>query len=281
MDATPPAFQQYMLELANARRLEAGAQPLAWSPELGQASSVYVKRISETGRFAHVDELGQTPSQRMRAAGFRFRGYWVAGENLAWKSASAPDGLTADVGKLDVALYNSPSHRRNLLDPRYRLGGVGLTRGALRDEPAVIAAMNFALSGEGVWLTGVAAFDRDGDDRYDPGEGLESVEIVATSDVGEERRTVTRPGGGYDLEVAPGVWSIEARAPDGRRAFGTAAVRRENVKADVHMDGRDDGLAVSAPLTVKVRSVKARFHVATADDRPPNAPVTAVRSIGW
>lgn len=281
MDASLPAFQQYMLELANARRLEAGAQPLAWSPELGQASSVYVRRISETGRFAHVDDLGQTPSQRMRVAGFRFRGYWVAGENLAWKSASAPDGLSADVGKLDVALFNSPSHRRNILDPRYRLGGVGLARGALKDEPAVIAAMNFALSGEGVWLTGVAAFDRDGDDGYDPGEGLEGLEIVATSDTGEERRAQTRPGGGYDLEVVPGVWSIEARAPDGRRAFATVAVRRENVKADVLMGDGESWTRCSAEMRVVVRSEKARFQVATAEDRPRNAPVTAVRSIGW
>ena len=62
----------------------------------------------QQGFFAHVDQTGTTPFDRMRAGGVSFR---AAGENLAL----APTVQIAHDG-----LMNSPGHRANILNPRYR-----------------------------------------------------------------------------------------------------------------------------------------------------------------
>lgn len=270
LDSALPAYEQYLLELTNDRRLEAGAPPLAWSGEIAAVSGVYVRRISETGRFSHTDESGATPSMRLRKAGFTFRGQWAVGENLAWKAASAPEGTTYDVRKLDRALAESPSHLRNMLDPRFRQGGVGLVRAAFQDQTAVIAAMNFVLSGDQVFLTGVAYDDRNRNGRFDPGEQKGGLAIRASSDDGRTARTQTREGGGYDLPVSDGVWTIEAEDADGRTTRTRMLVAGENVKADLLVE-TDSGADAACVTSLRFRVLRPSGRFQTAE-----APIEAV-----
>lgn len=265
LDSALPAYEQYLLELTNDRRLEAGAPPLAWSGEIAAVSEVYVKRISETGRFSHTDDTGATPSMRLRKAGFTFRGRWAVGENLAWKTASAPDGATYDVRRLDRALAESPTHLQNMLDPRYRQGGVGLVRAAFQDQTAMIAAMNFVLSGDQLFLTGVAYADRNRNGRFDPGEQRADMTIRARADDGRTVVTHSRAGGGYDLPVSDGVWTIEAEDASGNTASTRTLVAGENVKADLLVETGPIGLQECvASLRFRVLRPAGRFQTAEA-----------------
>ena len=83
----------------------------------------------QQGFFAHVDESGATPFDRMRAGGVNFR---AAGENLAL----APTVQIAHDG-----LMNSPGHRANILNPRYRRIGIGVADGGMHGK---MFTQNFA-----------------------------------------------------------------------------------------------------------------------------------------
>ena len=83
----------------------------------------------QQGYFAHVDQNGGTPFDRMRAGGAAFR---AAGENLAL----APTVQIAHDG-----LMNSPGHRANILNPRYRRIGIGVADGGMHGK---MFTQNFA-----------------------------------------------------------------------------------------------------------------------------------------
>jgi uncharacterized protein YkwD len=76
-----------------------------------------------------VDQTGKTPFERMREGGVQFS---AAGENLAL----APTVQIAHDG-----LMNSPGHRANILNPRYRRVGIGVADGGMHGK---MFTQNFA-----------------------------------------------------------------------------------------------------------------------------------------
>jgi uncharacterized protein YkwD len=68
--------------------------------------------------FSHTNPDGQSPFDRLRAAGVT---YLAAAENIAY-------GYTTAAGVLEAWL-NSEGHRRNLENCRYTHHGVGLRNG--------------------------------------------------------------------------------------------------------------------------------------------------------
>jgi uncharacterized protein YkwD len=73
--------------------------------------------------FEHIGPRGQTPLARLRAVGYisSSRGYEV-GENIAWATLglATPRAIVA-------AWMASPGHRANILDPRFRETGIGVS----------------------------------------------------------------------------------------------------------------------------------------------------------
>jgi uncharacterized protein YkwD len=71
--------------------------------------------------FEHVGPRGDTPSQRMRAAGYLSgaQGYEV-GENIAFGT-----GWLATPRAIVAAWMGSPGHRANILNARFRDTGIG------------------------------------------------------------------------------------------------------------------------------------------------------------
>ena len=72
------------------------------------------------GYFAHYTPEGESPFDRMNAAGVK---YVSAGENLAL----APTLMLAHNG-----LMNSPGHRANILRPQFGRVGIGIVDGGVR-----------------------------------------------------------------------------------------------------------------------------------------------------
>jgi uncharacterized protein YkwD/uncharacterized membrane protein required for colicin V production len=103
-----------MLKLVNAERARAGLGPLKVDPALVDAARKHSQDMLAQGYFAHVDNEGKSPADRVRASGARF---WVTGENLA---------LAPTVELAHRGLMDSPGHRANILGSQYGRLGIGV-----------------------------------------------------------------------------------------------------------------------------------------------------------
>lgn len=116
-----------MLELVNKVRREKGIDtPLILNDDLRLFSRSYSRIMHDKGFFNHVDDKGQTLITRLSNAGIN---YTKAGEALAYIADADDPVMTAY-----RSLMNSPAHRQALLDPEYRLIGIGVERSPAGDE---------------------------------------------------------------------------------------------------------------------------------------------------
>ncbi len=107
-------------QLANSARSDSNVQPLL---DLDQEITALARRHSEAmrdqGFFGHNGPDGGIGA-RLRAAGVSFS---AAGENLA-----KLDRPSDPAGQAHSLFMGSPEHRDVMLDPRFRLAGVGVAR---------------------------------------------------------------------------------------------------------------------------------------------------------
>lgn len=228
--------------------------PLVFSEPLIQAARSHSRWMLETDQFGHQGPGDQdTPGDRMTIAGYRFDPPYRWSENVAWRGQTV---LPPDVTTTTVAIhedlfvdadYPGRGHRLNILDGGMKEVGIGLAEGVFRTEAdgggstayhAVMATVDFAASGQGHWLTGVVYDDWlvAGNARYDVGEGLGGVTVVAVDvDSGAEYTTTTWSAGGYRLAVPDGTYDVTALGGplDGQYTHHGLEVAGANVKADV------------------------------------------------
>jgi uncharacterized protein YkwD len=113
--------------LVNRERAAHGERPLRANRRLRRAAQAHAHSMAVYDYFEHVGGVepgGGTPLARMRASGYissSHVGYEV-GENIAWGTLSlaTPNAIVA-------AWMRSPAHRANILDPRYRETGLGVS----------------------------------------------------------------------------------------------------------------------------------------------------------
>ena len=108
--------------LVNRERAAHGEAALQDNGNLAQAAQDHTQSMVSGDYFEHAGPGGQTPLDRMRAAGYIYSpriGYEV-GENIAWGTGSlgTPRAIVA-------AWMASPGHRANILDGRFRDSGIG------------------------------------------------------------------------------------------------------------------------------------------------------------
>jgi hypothetical protein len=229
--AQPSAYEQYVLELLNRARSDPGAeatrlgiglndglpagtlsdtpeQPLAFNPDLIDAAQQHSAWMLANNSFSHTGANGSSPGDRMSAAGYQFSGASGWGENIAieYGSSTSLDQAMADT--LETMLFKSPGHRTNILDGDFREVGVGLGTGDYQGQSAVDLTQDFADSGSLPFLTGVAYTDLNGDNFYEPGEGLGGLSVKATSNTGAVYQTTTWDAGGYQLQVPAGTYQV-------------------------------------------------------------------------
>jgi uncharacterized protein YkwD len=116
---TPTEIEYQLLQLSNRERSVAGGgQDLVLDESLSDVARRYSEQMRDLGFFSHVSPEGKTLRQRLEAAGI---GYTRAGENIAQVTHVGNPGLVAH----DL-LMDSERHRANILDPEFRLVGIGV-----------------------------------------------------------------------------------------------------------------------------------------------------------
>ena len=112
-----------VLRLINDYRQENGLDPLLLSDTLSVSSERHSEDMGEHGFFAHNTvassyyEVGDAPWDRMAREGYDYNTF--TGENIAAGFETADEAFEA--------WRNSPSHNHAMLDPNYRVIGVGRT----------------------------------------------------------------------------------------------------------------------------------------------------------
>jgi serralysin len=229
----PSALEQYLIELINAERAKAGAQPLAFNLDLDEAAELHSQWMLSTDTFSHTGANGSSPTARMQQAGYSLSGSWATGENIAWASTRGAPGYNDEVELLHTNLMNSSGHRANILNGDFREIGVGFEVGDYQGWNAAMVTENFAKSGTILRATGVAFDDLDGDRFYDPGEGLGGLTVTATNGSGQAFATQTTAAGGYNLVLAPGSYTLTFSGGGYAATSQAITIGTTNVKADL------------------------------------------------
>jgi len=245
------AYEQYMLELVNRARLDpageaalygvnlgtisaASKQPLAANDLLLAAAENHSQWMLDTDTFSHTGAGGSDPGTRMANAGYVFSGSWAWGENIAWQGTTGTLNLISTIDAEHAALFRSDGHRANILNDTFQEVGVGIRTGGFGSYNAAMVTQDFAKSGTGAFLTGVAYTDTDGNDFYSVGEGRGGVQVAAQRVGGATTTVTTDAPGGYDSKLAAGTYNVTMSGGGLGAALGmTIAMAGRNIKLDL------------------------------------------------
>jgi uncharacterized protein YkwD len=127
--------------LVNVERAQRGMRPLKVNRRLSRAATGHAGDMVRRDYFSHDSLSGASFVDRIRRAGYLTGPRaWIVGENLAWGSGdrSSPAAIVR-------AWMNSPGHRANILQRRFREIGIGLSLGAPErpEGPAATYATDF------------------------------------------------------------------------------------------------------------------------------------------
>ena len=115
---TPRAAVQALTCLVDYARARRGVPPLRSSAELNRGAALKLADDLRCGRLVSHDPCGSGWRSVYRQAGYLPAHRVWLGENLGYAGGSLATPATV----VDMWL-NSPMHRRNLFDPRFRDGG--------------------------------------------------------------------------------------------------------------------------------------------------------------
>lgn len=101
--------------LTNNARARAGCGPVTLSPRLSYAAWQHSRDMAGRDYFSHGSPGGSSPGSRVNSVGYRWSAY---GENIAWGQRDARDVMND--------WMNSPDHRENILNCRFRNIGVAV-----------------------------------------------------------------------------------------------------------------------------------------------------------
>jgi uncharacterized protein YkwD len=111
--------------LVNAERVERGLARLSENARLAEASRRFAADLVAGQYFSHTGRDGSDIVARVRRTGYiPSDRAWAVGENLAWGT-----GPLATPAAIVRAWMNSPGHRANILNPRFRQIGLGIAMG--------------------------------------------------------------------------------------------------------------------------------------------------------
>ncbi len=121
-----------LLNLTNAKRQEAGLEPVLLNEKLSQAAAMKGSDMFALNYWAHTSPEGKLPWDFIVRAGYT---YTVAGENLA-KNFNDSRGVVE-------AWMASSSHRDNIMKPSYRDIGFAVVNGVLNGEETTLVVEMF------------------------------------------------------------------------------------------------------------------------------------------
>ena len=139
-DASKAKIRAATLCLLNRKRAVHGARKLRENKRLAKAARKHAADMVRRDYFAHTAPGGVSFVDRIMKQDYVKNGQgWVLGENLAWGSyqLATPKSIVR-------SWMNSPGHRANILNKRFREIGIGVVDGA--PVPGTSHAATYATS---------------------------------------------------------------------------------------------------------------------------------------
>jgi uncharacterized protein YkwD len=110
--------------LINRERTARGESELLANAQVQQAAQSHTESMVQDDYFGHIGPQGETPLQRMHASGYLYSSQisCEVAENIAWGTSwlGTPKAIVA-------AWMASAGHRANILDPKFRATGIGVS----------------------------------------------------------------------------------------------------------------------------------------------------------
>lgn len=214
-------------------------QPLASNLFLTDAARVHSQWMIDNDIFSHDGANGNSPTDRMRTAGYVFSGAWGNGENIAWSGTSAKTiNLTQAVIDHHEGLFKSPGHRENILGTNYREVGAGHKTGDFimsgTHWNSSLLTEDFAYLDNGTYfLTGVIYNDANNNKFYDVGEGLDGITITTNG-----KSYPVYSTGAYTIPLSNGTYDVVISGTAlGSEVNYRVTINKANVKLDVIKNG--------------------------------------------
>lgn len=123
---------QEVVKLTNQKRSESGLSALTLNQTLSNAAYTKGRDMIDRDYWAHVSPDGTQPWKFFKDFGYKYR---YAGENLARDFSSASAAVDA--------WMNSPTHKENILNPKYKEIGIGVVEGDLAGSDTTIIVQFF------------------------------------------------------------------------------------------------------------------------------------------
>jgi len=123
-----------LVDLVNETRAENGLSPLQVNDKLGQSAFFKASDMIEKDYFAHTSSQGLTPWYWFKQAHYNYR---YAGENLAIDFT--------DAETLFKAWLDSPTHKANILSPKYEEIGIAILTGDFDGHKTTVAVQHFGV----------------------------------------------------------------------------------------------------------------------------------------
>lgn len=124
-----------VVRATNEQRIASGLKPLAYNEKLADAARRKAANMLEENYWAHVSPSGKSPWVWFQAAGYS---YTFAGENLAKDFG--------DTSRMISAWMSSPTHRDNIVNPKYSEIGLAVVPGVLQGAETVLVVQLFGTS---------------------------------------------------------------------------------------------------------------------------------------
>ncbi|MBI1841593.1 MAG: hypothetical protein HYR88_12170 [Verrucomicrobia bacterium] len=236
------------------------AQPLAFSPILIAAGRQHSQWMLANDTQSHAEGALST-DQRFINAGYPWNKGGAFGENIFAYSESVPFahvGFDTDWGNGPGGMQTPAGHRHSIHDDLFREAGIGVIFGTNASVGPQLVTEEFGLlQATRPFVTGVAYYDLNGNQIFDPGEGIQGIRVDVE---GADRYAITTSSGAYAI---PFSGSGARRVQFSGGGFPTSArivtlLSERNVKVDFIPDYRSPTIA--GPATAAV-SKPASFFV--------------------
>ncbi|MDO8573401.1 MAG: CAP domain-containing protein [Candidatus Daviesbacteria bacterium] len=124
--------QKILIELTNKERQKMGLSAVSENAALDKAASLKAQNMFAENYWAHFAPSGKTPWDFILGSGYKFT---FAGENLAKNFTNSDDIVKAWMA--------SPTHRDNLLNPKYQDIGIAVEEGVLNGQKTILIVQEF------------------------------------------------------------------------------------------------------------------------------------------
>ncbi|SIT17926.1 Hemolysin-type calcium-binding repeat-containing protein [Roseivivax lentus] len=224
--------------------------PLAWNGALASSAEAHSLLIVQYDTQSH--NLPGEPGLYERIVAAGYSDLRAVAENVYAYSDGPLHGHAAfliDWGYGPGGMQSPAGHRIAILSPTYTEIGIGIvtdTSGATQVGTEIVTQHFGTTWDPQAQIVGVVIDDADGDDFYDPGEGMGGVTVTATG-VEETYVTTSWEAGGYQMALPPGTYTVtfSGGGLDGT-ITETVTVSAQNVSLDVEADAaRPGGLTLS------------------------------------